>query len=90
MQRTALTLFGALLISGMAVHVAAASEQRQSTKANFARHHADFRGAYNQMGPIDAIAAPPALYRTDTDGFGYREWDPSWIGGRDPSVNPAD
>jgi len=91
MQRTALTILGALLISGMAIPMAAASEhQHHPTKANFARHHANFRGAYNQLRPINASVTPPALYGTDTDGSGFRAMDPSWIGGRDPSLNPAD
>jgi hypothetical protein len=90
MQKTALTIFGALLISGMAVQMAAASEHHHHvTKANFSRHHpADFRGAYNQVKPINVT--PRALYRTDTDGSGFRGVDPSWIGDRDPSLNPAD
>ena len=91
MQKTALGIFGALLISGMTVQMAAASEHHHHvTKANFARHHSDFRGAYNQLRPINASVAPPALYRTDTDGFEYRGFDPSWVGDRDPSLNPSD
>jgi hypothetical protein len=45
MQKTIVTVFGALLISGMAVQMATASEHhRHVTKANFSRHHAaDFR-----------------------------------------------
>ena len=92
MQKTALTVFGALLISGSVVQMAAASEHHQHvTKANFSRHHSDFRGAYNRAnGPINVSVSPPALYRTDTDGFGYRGFDASWIGDRDPSLNPSD
>ena len=91
MRKIALTIFGALLISGMTVQMAAASEHHHVTKANLSRHHADFRGAYNQLkGPINVSVTPPALYRTDTDGFGYRGFDPSWIGDRDPSLNPSD
>jgi hypothetical protein len=90
MQKTAITVFGALLISGMAVQMAAASEHHHHvTKANFSRHHlADFRGAYNQVRPINVT--PRALYGADTDGSGFRGVDPSWIGDRDPSLNPAD
>ena len=88
MQKTAVTVFGALLISGLAVQMAAASDHRHVTKASFSRHHpADFRGAYNQVRPINATAR--ALYRTDLDGSGFRGVDPSWIGDRDPSLNPA-
>lgn len=86
MQRTAVIVFGALLSSGMAVQMAAASEHHHHvTKASYSRHHAaDFRGAYNQVRPINVTA--PALYRAD----GFRGVDPSWIGDRDPSLNPAD
>src|SRR5579872_2739479 len=89
MQRTALTIVGALLISGMSVQMAAASEHHHMTKANVARHSADFRGAYNQVRPVNDRVAPSALYSTDTDAATFRGADPSWIGGRDPSLNPA-
>ena len=88
MQKTVLTIFGALLISGSAVQMAAASEHHHVTKANFSRHHAvDFRGAYNQVRPINVSVTPPALLPHDTD---FRRFDPSWIGDKDPSLNPAD
>ena len=92
MQKTALTIFGALLISGMAVQMAAASEHKHHlTKAHYARHHSDYRGAYNQVnGPINVSVTPPALYRPDTDGSGYWRFDPSWIGDEDPSLHPSD
>lgn len=91
MQRTALTIVGALLISGMSVQMASASEHHHHmTKANVARHQADFRGAYNQVRPVNVRVAPPALYGTDTDAASFRGVDPSWIGDRDPSLNPAD
>ena len=91
MQRTALTIVGALLISGMSVQMAAASEhQHHLTKANLARHQAEFRGAYNQVRPVNARVAPPVLYGTDTDAASFRRADPAWIGDRDPSLNPAD
>ena len=64
MQKTALTIFGALLISGMAVQMAAASEHHRQhlTKANFSRHHSDVRGAYNQVnGPISVRPIQPAF-----------------------------
>ncbi len=81
MQKT-FSILGALLISGMAIQVAAASERSHLTKANVSRHHSDFRGAYNQVGgPMNV------LYRTDTD---FRRADPSWIGDEDPSLRPAD
>ena len=42
MQKTALTIFGALLISGMAVQMATASEHHGS-KAYFGRDLSEFR-----------------------------------------------
>jgi hypothetical protein len=89
MQKTALTILGALLISGAAIQIAAASEQHHHvTKANYSRHNqADFRGAYNQVRPVNVSVTPPAVYRTEE---GFRLPDPSWIGGQDPSLNPAD
>ena len=78
MRKTALTIFGALLISGLAVQMAAASEHHRN-KAYFGRDLSNFRGAYNQVyGPI-VVAPPPALDR----------FDPSRPGGEDPSFNPS-
>ena len=86
MQKTALTIFGALLISGMAVQMATASEHHGS-KAYFGRDLSEFRRAYNQVnGPINVT--PRALDRSDADGFGFSGRDPSWVGGKDPSLNP--
>jgi hypothetical protein len=83
MQKIALTIFGALLISGMAVQMAAASEHHRS-KAYFGRDLSDFRRAYNQVsGPI-YIVTPRAFDNPYTD-----RRDPSWVGGQDPSLNPA-
>jgi len=77
MQKTALTIFGALLISGMAAQMAAASEHHRS-KAYFGRDLSDLRKAYNQVnGPI--TVAPPALDR----------FDASRPGGQDPTLNPS-
>ncbi|MFZ0767503.1 MAG: hypothetical protein WA773_23445 [Bradyrhizobium sp.] len=88
MQKTAITVLGVLLISGMAFQMAAASEHRHVTKANLTRHHSDFRGAYNQIsGPINVGVTPGVLSPHDTD---FRRFDPSWIGDRDPSLNPGD
>jgi hypothetical protein len=88
MQKTALSIFGALLISGTAVQMAGASEHHHVTKANYSQHHlADFRGAYNQVRPTNVSITPPAVYRTEES---FRLPDPSWIGDQDPSLNPAD
>jgi hypothetical protein len=87
MQKTALTIFGVLLFSGMAVQMAAAGERHHPAKANIPRHHADYRGAYNQVRPINVSATPRAFYRMDAD---FRRPDSSWVGGEDPSLHPAD
>jgi hypothetical protein len=77
MRKTALTIFGALLISGLAVQMATASE-----------HHMKLRRAYNQFnGPVGAT--PPARYNWDTNGFGFGGRDPSRVGGEDPSLRPS-
>jgi len=77
MQKTSLTIFGALLISGLAVQMAAASEHHRS-KAYFGRDLSELRGAYNQVnGPINFT--PRVLDR----------FDPSRPGGNDPSLNPS-
>ena len=53
MQRIALRLLGVLLISGLAVQMAAASEHHRS-KAYFGRSLPEYRGTYNQLdGPIN-------------------------------------
>ena len=53
MQKTALTIFGALLISGMAVQMAAASEHHRG-EAHFGRDLSEFGRVYNLVnGPIN-------------------------------------
>jgi hypothetical protein len=55
MQKTVLTILSALLISGLAVQMATASE-----------HHMKFRRAYNQWnGPV--VVTPPARYNWPPD-----------------------
>lgn len=77
MRKTALTIFGALLISGFAVQVATASERR-----------AHFRRAYNQVtGPV--VVAPVVRYNWDAYDFGFGGRDPSQVGGQDPSLRPS-
>jgi hypothetical protein len=76
MRKTVLTIFGALLISGLAVQMAAASEHHRN-KAYFGRDLSNFRGAYNQVNePI--VLAPRVLDR----------FDPSSRGGEGPTFNP--
>ncbi len=77
MRKTTLGIFGVLLISGLAVQTAAASEQHRS-KAYFGRDVSDFRKAYNQVNePV--IVAPRVLDR----------FDPSRPGSVDPDLNPS-
>jgi len=88
MRKTTLTIFGALLISGLAVQVAAASEHHGRKAYDRGYDRSDLRRAYNQvLGPIDA--APRMLDRSNTNGFGFGGRDPSWVGGQDPSLNPS-
>ena len=48
----------------------------------------DFRGVYNQVnGPL--YSTPRTLDRSDINAFGFGGRDPSWVGGEDPSLNPA-
>jgi hypothetical protein len=64
MQRTVLVMFGVLLISGSVVEMATASEHhRDRSKAYFGRDISDYRGSYNQAGPI--TVPPSALDRFD-------------------------
>jgi hypothetical protein len=77
MRKTALTIFGVLLISGLAVQMAAAAQHHRSSKAYFGRDLTDFRGAYNQMGPV--IVLPPTFDR----------FDPSRPGHEDPDLKPS-
>ena len=77
MQKTAITILGALLISGLAVQMATASER-----------HMKFRRAYDQWnGPV--VVTPPARYDWYTNGFGFGGRDPSRVGGEDPSLRPS-
>ena len=77
MQKTVRTILGALLISGLAIQMATASE-----------HHTKFRRAYNQWnGPV--VVAPPARYNWDTNGFGFGGRAPSRVGGEDPDTRPS-
>jgi hypothetical protein len=76
MQKTGFTIFGALLISGLAIQMATASE-----------HHTKFSRAYDQWnGPV--VVIPPPRYNSDTNGFGFSGKDPSRVGGEDP-LNPT-
>jgi len=83
MQKTALTIFGALLISGSMIQVAAASEHRHHYVK---KHHAvNFRGAYDVVRPINASVSSRGF-----SGESFRLPDHFWIGGQDPALNPSD
>ena len=89
MQKTTLTIFGALLISGSMVQMAGASEHRHhATKAHVSRHHgANYRAAYDVVRPINASVSSRGVNRTEES---FRLPDHSWIGDQDPSMNPSD
>lgn len=76
MQKTTLTIFGTLLITGLAVQVAAASEHHRS-KAYYGRDLSEFRGTYNQMN-TSTIVIPQTLDR----------FDPSVPRSEGPALNP--
>ena len=77
MQRTTLIMFGVLLISGSVVQMAAASEHHhKSSKAYFGRDISEYRGSYNQAGPMNVT--PPAFDR----------FDPSAPRNENPILNP--
>jgi hypothetical protein len=47
-----------------------------------------YRGVYNQAtGPLHATPRTQDGWNVETFGFSGR--DPSWVGGRDPSINPS-
>ena len=60
MQKTALTILGALLISGSAVQLAVASEHHHRSKAYFGRDLPEYRGSYNQMD--GTISVTPRVF----------------------------
>jgi hypothetical protein len=88
MRKTALIIFGALLISGLAAQMATAAEHH-GRKAYYDRGYdrSDLRRAYNQaIGPV--VTTPRMLDGSDTNGLGF-ERDRSWVGGKDPALNPS-
>jgi hypothetical protein len=90
MPRTALTIFGALLISGSVVQMAAASEHHHHmSKAYFGRHVSEYRGAYDSeyRGAYDWVNGPVIV--SVTRGVPDR-FDPSVHHNEDPILNPPD
>jgi hypothetical protein len=84
MQKTVLTTLGALLISGLAIQMATASEHYHRSKAYVGRDLSEFRRSYNQVsGPIYVIT-PRVIDNPYADTR-----DPSRVGGLDPSLHPA-
>ena len=55
MRKAAFTILGALLIAGLAVQPATASEHHM--RAGRGHHHWDYRGSYNQLNEL-SYAAP--------------------------------
>ena len=78
MQKTALTIFSSLLISGLAVQTVTASE-----------HQARFRRAYDQMTNGSQGVAPTSRYIWDNSGLGAGRSDPSRVGGEEPTFRPS-
>jgi hypothetical protein len=78
MQKTALTIFSALLISGLAVQTVAASER-----------HKQFRRAYNQAMSGAPDVSPTVRYIWGNNGFGLGGNDASRVGGEDPTLRPS-
>lgn len=78
MQKTALTIFSALLISGLAVQTVSASE-----------HHQRFRRAYNQATNGSPDATPSIRYIWNNNDLGVGGSDPSRVGGVDPTLRPS-
>ena len=78
MQKTALTIFSALLISGLAVQTVAASD-----------HHSRFRRAYNQMTTPSPGVTPTIRYIWENNGLNVGGSDPSRVGSEDPMFHPS-
>ena len=78
-MKTALAIFSTLLISGMAVQTAAASEHHgRNTQLAQGYHQSVLRKAYNQVIAPTDVVAPRTLDR----------FDPSSSREDDPSLNP--
>jgi hypothetical protein len=79
MQKQLLAILGTLLISASLAQIAAASEHHHSnrSKAYFGRDISEYRGSYNQIGPI--TVAPQPIDR----------FDPSAPRNEGPLLNPA-
>ena len=89
MQKTALIIFGALLISGSVIQMAAASEHHRH-KAYVSRDvdRSVLLRAYNQAN--EPLNRPTYVNSHAFDNPFSNKSDPSWIGDQDPSLNPAD
>lgn len=77
MRSIILTVFATSLIAASTVQMASAAE-----------HHArkasrdSFRGSYNQL-------IMPSQGERNIENFGFGGWDPSRVGGEDPSLKPS-
>jgi len=85
MRKTVLTILGALLITGSAVQMAAATNYHVTGQGHA---HSDFRRSYNQVNqPFYAAPLTSDEYR-NKENFGFSGRDPSRPGGEDPALNP--
>jgi hypothetical protein len=84
MRKTVLTILGALLITGSAVQVAAASNYHVYSGGH---DRSDYRRSYNQVTE-PFYAAPQTREGRNMENFGFSGRDPSRVGGEDPSLNP--
>jgi len=84
MRKTALTILGALLITGSAVQLASASNYHVY---RWGHDRSDYRRSYNQVNkPFYAV--PQTREDRNMENFGFSGRDPSRVGGEDPSLNP--
>jgi hypothetical protein len=82
---SAIAFFSAAIISPVFAQDAGALGPAHHGRAHELRN---YRGVYNQSSePL--YAAPRTLYRPDVSGFGFDGREPSWVGDRDPSLNPS-
>ena len=86
MRKTVLTILGALLITGSAVQVAAASNYHVYSRGH---DQSDYRRAYNQVNEPSYAAPLTSQEERNRENFGFSGRDPSRIGGEDPNLNPS-
>ena len=80
---TKMKTFSAVMILSAAVATPAFAH---ATKHGRVHEAADLRRAYNQV-VVPSYAIPQA--ELNLENFGFSGWDPSRVGGWDPSLNPS-